>query len=176
MHWHELAMAVHVFLILNPPPPPSSSHPPGSSQCTSPEHPVSEGILMITCSNSLQTLVCVRIGWRVYFISLFIYFIFSGHTAYRILVPQPVIEPMPPASEGGFLTTGPPGKSHGRCIFWNATEPFQTCWIINSKTQASGFWTYLLQVILMSSPIWELLIQTRILTTTSQPSGPTVFA
>ena len=28
-----------------------------------------------------------------------------------ILVHQPGIEPMSPALEGGFLTTGPPGKS-----------------------------------------------------------------
>ena len=34
-------MGVHVFPILNPLPPPSPSHPLGSSQCTSPEHPVS---------------------------------------------------------------------------------------------------------------------------------------
>ena len=34
-------MCVHVFLILNPLPPPSPYHPSGSSQCTSPEHPVS---------------------------------------------------------------------------------------------------------------------------------------
>ena len=31
--------------------------------------------------------------------------------AYGILVPQPGIKPMCPALEGGFLTTGPPGKS-----------------------------------------------------------------
>ena len=30
-----------MFLILNPPPPPSQYHPSGSSQCTSPKHPVS---------------------------------------------------------------------------------------------------------------------------------------
>ena len=33
-------MGVHVFPILNPPPPPSLSQPSGSSQCTSPKHPV----------------------------------------------------------------------------------------------------------------------------------------
>ena len=34
-------MGVHVFPILSPLPPLSPSHPPGSSQCTSTEHPVS---------------------------------------------------------------------------------------------------------------------------------------
>jgi len=34
-------MGVHVFLILNPLPPPYLYHPSGSSQCTSPKHPVS---------------------------------------------------------------------------------------------------------------------------------------
>ena len=33
------------------------------------------------------------------------------HTAYGILVPQPEIEPVPPALEAGFLTTGLLGKS-----------------------------------------------------------------
>ena len=31
-------------------------------------------------------------------------------TACGILVPQPGIEPTSPALQGGFLTTGPPGK------------------------------------------------------------------
>ena len=42
-------MGVQVFPILNPPPPPS--HPSGSSQCTSPEHPV----------------LCIEPGLAIYF-------------------------------------------------------------------------------------------------------------
>ena len=41
IHSHGSAMSVHVFPILNPLPPPSPAHPSGSSQCTSPKHPVS---------------------------------------------------------------------------------------------------------------------------------------
>ena len=35
----------------------------------------------------------------------------SCPTACRILVPRPGMEPTSPALEGGFFTTGPPGKS-----------------------------------------------------------------
>ena len=40
----------------------------------------------------------------------------SCPTVCGILVPRPVIEPTSPALEGGFLTTGPPGKSPGPAI------------------------------------------------------------
>ena len=49
---------------------------------------------------------------------------FSCPAACEILVPWPEIEPAPPALQGRFLTTGPPGKSPSTCfnIFTNAAS------------------------------------------------------
>ena len=51
IHQHESATGIHVFPILNLPPP-SPYHPSGSSQCTSPKHPVS----------------CIEPGLAIYFL------------------------------------------------------------------------------------------------------------
>ena len=42
-----------------------------------------------------------------------------------ILVPQPGIEPTSPALEGGFLTTGPPGKSRNNLFILQFSVPFE---------------------------------------------------
>ena len=58
--------------------------------------------------------------------------------AYRILAPQPWIEPMLPALEGSFLTAGPPGKSLSVQSL-SCVQLFATLWI--AARQASLFIT-----------------------------------
>ena len=75
----------------------------------------------------------------------------SCPAACGVLVPWPGIEPASPALEGGFFTTGPPGKSHPFCFkgfipqirksrqrFWyllNISLPISTLrnWVINYR-------------------------------------------
>ena len=62
IHWHESAMGVHEFPIMNPLPPPSSYHPSWLSQCTSPS-------ILYPASN---------IDWRL--ISYLIIYMFQCHS------------------------------------------------------------------------------------------------
>ena len=55
--------------------------------------------------------------------------------AYMLLFPQPGIEPMAPALQGGFLTTGPPGKSQEGYLKMNQS-PAAVC--PGGKTQGKG--------------------------------------
>ena len=61
IYQNESATGIHVFPILNPPP--SPYHPSGSSQCTSPKHPVS----------------CIEPGLATHFIYDYTYFNFNIH-------------------------------------------------------------------------------------------------
>ena len=83
---------------------------------------------------------------------LFIYFILTAlglhcsvlrllsscPTASGILIPQWGTEPVSPALEGGLLTTGPPGKSHG---------PFISCQMM---CRCKAGWEYVLWLLAMS--------------------------
>ena len=62
----------------------------------------------------------------------------SCPTASGILIPQRGIEPVSPALEGGLLTTGPPGKSHG---------PFINCQML---CRCKAGWEYRLWLLAMS--------------------------
>jgi len=50
---------------------------------------------------------------------------FSCSTACGILIPRPRIEPMSPAMEGGFLTTGPTGKFPTRMVIVKKTDKYK---------------------------------------------------
>ena len=82
IHQHESAMDVHVFPILNPLPPPSHYHPSGSSQCTSPKHPVS----------------CIEPGLAIHFI----YDIIHVSMPFSQIIP-PFPSPSPTESKRLFL-------------------------------------------------------------------------
>ena len=77
---------------------------------------------------------------------------YFGHQAYRILAPQPGIEPTPPALEGEVLTTGPPGQSlhpvlqpqEGGQESWS----WQSLFLIADGVSAAGFYSPLLFTLL----------------------------
>ena len=61
----------------------------------------------------------------------------SCSAACGILVPQPVIEPMSPAMEGGFFTTGPPGKS--LCISFLLLLNYYKFFVLKSRCWQAPF-------------------------------------
>ena len=73
-------------------------------------------------------------------------------TACGILVPQPGIEPMSPALEGGFLTTGPPGKSQNNVLLIRKlSEPYLDP--DSKKSKGDGG-----RIELTGEEIWTLLV------------------
>ena len=64
--------------------------------------------------------------YGAFFWKIFLIFFLAQHVAYGgVLVTQPGIEPVPPAPEEGFLTSGIPGKSQDTLNFnvVNLTNP-----------------------------------------------------
>ena len=118
------------------------------------------------------------VKWKVFRWASFFFFFFKktllnllllfnvlvfGHEACGILAPWHGTEPVPPALEGGVLTTGPPGKSLGKLLKVNI-ETFCVCvnqhfqgnrtsrkyndlsflmWSLTSSKQGSVLWHFL---------------------------------
>ena len=81
IHQHDSTTGIHVFPILKPPP--SPYHPSGSSQCTSPKHPVS----------------CIKPGLEI----RFIYDIIHLSVPFSQIIPP---SPSPTESISLFYTSG----------------------------------------------------------------------
>ena len=66
---------------------------------------------VLSCGTWDLSMRCVGSSLQCAGFSLVVAHGLSCPVACGILVPQPGIDPTSPALEGGFLTTGPPGKS-----------------------------------------------------------------
>ena len=67
--------------------------------------------LKVCCFPSLANVTLIPLTLKCHFLFFFFLSFWPHPTACGILVPQPAIEPRPPALEGRVLTTGLPGKS-----------------------------------------------------------------
>ena len=80
----------------------------------------------------------------------------SCPVAWEILVPQPGIEPMSPALEGGFIATGSPGKSLKVYFFLFILEGYLCfCRLPLGSSSLSGLWRCYLTVFGSHCFIWE---------------------
>ena len=77
IHQHASATGVHMFPILKPLPLPSPYHPPGSSQCTSPEHPVS----------CIELLLAICFTYDISYVSVFQFYVSMPFS--QIIPPSP---------------------------------------------------------------------------------------
>ena len=97
IHQHESATGIHVFPILNPSPSSLPDHPSGSSQCTSPKHPVS----------------CIKPGLVIHFM----YDIILVSMPFSQIIPP---SPSPSESKRLFYTSVSFGVSHTGLSYINS--------------------------------------------------------
>ena len=99
IHQHESTTGVHMFPILNPRPTSLPTHPSGSSQCTSPKHPVS----------------CMNLDW--WFVSYMILYMFQCHSP-KSSPPSP----SPTESKRLFYTSMSLLLSHIQCYHYHLSK------------------------------------------------------
>ena len=72
--------------------------------------------LLSSCAQAAERVGSVFCGMRALLLrcasSVVVAHTLSCPATCGILVPRPGVEPASPALEGGFLTTGPPGRTH----------------------------------------------------------------